>query len=200
MVAMAHVPEQPVLNLVGDKVALGPVTRDVLPLWLRWENDFELTRLDGGKMPVMTLDRLEALFDEGLKSPGDGSVRFLVYERASLRPIGTTNLDSIDRHHRKAEFGISIGERDCWGRGYGTEATRLTLDYAFTVLGLYSVVLYTAAYNERAVRAFARAGFREVGRRRQALRLGDRFHDEVVMDCLAAEFDSPLLATQVAAG
>jgi diamine N-acetyltransferase len=199
MVPTVHVPDQPVLNLVGEKVALGPVTRDVLPVWLRWENDFAITRLDGGKMGVMTRERLEALLDEELKSAGDGSVRFLVYERATLRPIGTTNLDTIDRHHRKAEFGICIGERDLWGKGYGTEATRLTLDYAFTVLGLHSLVLYTASYNARALRAFARAGFREVGRRREALRLGEQFHDEVVMDCVAADFASPLLAAQITA-
>jgi diamine N-acetyltransferase len=148
----------------------------------------------------MTQERLEALLDEELKSAGDGAVRFLVYERATMRPIGTTNLDTVDRHHRKAEFGICIGEKECWGRGYGTEATRLTLDYAFTVLGLHSVHLAVAAYNGPAIRCYLKAGFRESGRRREALRLGERFHDEVVMDCLAGEFASPVLAQLVAVG
>jgi RimJ/RimL family protein N-acetyltransferase len=195
-----HASTEPVLNVVGERVALGPVHRGVLPLWLRWENDFAVTRTDGGKMGVMTQERLEGLFDEGLKNQGQDAIRFLLYERATLRPIGTTNLDGIDRHHRKAEFGICIGEKDCWGKGYGTEATRLTLDYAFTVLGLHSVVLNVASYNEPAIRAYRRAGFREAGRRREALRLGERFHDEVVMDCLAVEFESPLLAALVAGG
>jgi diamine N-acetyltransferase len=193
----AHAQEQPVLNVIGELVALGPVRRDVLPTWLRWENDFEVTRTDGGKMGVMTRERLEALVDETLKSADDGALRFLVYERATMRPVGTTNLDGIDRHHRKAEFGICIGEKECWGKGYGTEATRLTLDYAFTVLGLHSVHLAVAAYNRPAIRCYLKAGFRETGRRREALRLGERFHDEVVMDCLAGEFTSPVLARLV---
>jgi RimJ/RimL family protein N-acetyltransferase len=68
----------------------------------------------------------------------------------------------------------------------------LLLDYAFSVLGLHNVMLDVAGYNERAIRAYRRAGFREIGRRRQSYRLGDRVYDQVFMDCLATEFESPL--------
>lgn len=181
--------QDPIINITGQKVALGPVRRDVLPLWLKWENDFEVTRTEGGRLNVMTRERLEKIWDEASRE----GIRFLVYELPAMRPIGTTNLAHIDRSHRTAEFGISIGERDCWGKGYGTEATVLTLDYAFTGLGLHNVVLNVVAYNERGIRTYRRAGFREVGRRRQAWWFGGQAHDVFIMDCLATEFSSPVL-------
>jgi RimJ/RimL family protein N-acetyltransferase len=62
------------------------------------------------------------------------------------------------------------------------------LDYAFNVLGLHSVRLAVFSFNERAQRAYERAGFRVIGRWREAKRLGGRAYDVVYMDCLAREF------------
>ncbi len=83
-----------------------------------------------------------------------------MYELATQRPIGTAGEFDVDHRRRTAKFGIAIGERDCWGKGYGTEATRLVLDYGFVALGLHNVWLWTVGPNERAIRAYARAGFR----------------------------------------
>ena len=105
-----------------------------------------------------------------------------------MRPIGFTEWRHIHGANRTADYGIVIGEKDCWGKGYGTETTRLMLEYAFTVFNLHSVLLTTNAFNERAMRTYLRAGFREVGRWRESHRFGDRLYDEVVMDCLASEF------------
>ncbi len=95
---------------------------------------------------------------------------------------------NINHFHRTAEFGIMIGEKECWGKGYGTEATRLVLDYGFSSLGLHNIMLRAFSFNERALRAYRRAGFREFGRRREAIRLGGQAYDDVQMDCLATEF------------
>ena len=69
------------------------------------------------------------------------------------------------------------------------------LDYAFTALGLHDVYLTVNAYNAAGLRASAKAGFREFGRRRQCEAMGGRRWDVVYMDCLATEFVSPVLAT-----
>jgi RimJ/RimL family protein N-acetyltransferase len=87
-----------------------------------------------------------------------------------------------------------IGEKECWGKGYGTETTTLMLDYGFTLLGLHNICLSVFSFNERGIRAYTRAGFREIGRRREAICLAGRAHDIVFMDCLASEFQSPALA------
>ena len=177
------------LNITGAKVALGPHRRDLLPLYQRWINDFEVRVNLGGRVGPMTREAEEAWY-EGV-SKASGSAHFTIYEAGTLRPLGTTALHDIDHFHRTAEFGIMIGERDCWGKGYGTETTHLMLGYGFTHLNLHNIMLRVFSTNGRAVRAYTRAGFRECGRRRECRRAGGAVCDEVFMDCLAAEFVMP---------
>ena len=131
--------ESPIINITGDKVALGPLRRDLLPLYQRWINDFSTLRTLGLPPTVMTLEQETAWYDAQVTS--ERSASFTIYERATGRPIGNTGLHEIDYRNRKATFGIMIGEADCRGKGYGTEATRLLLDYAFKALGLHNVML-----------------------------------------------------------
>jgi RimJ/RimL family protein N-acetyltransferase len=182
----------PVINITGEKVALGPSNREHVPLFARWDNDFSVTLFAGDPLRPSTRDFIEANYDRYNKEEPRHWAGFMIYELATLRPIGVTELRNIDQPRRTAEYGISIGEKDCWSKGYGTETTILVLDYAFNVLNLHNVMLDTFAYNERAIRAYTRAGFREIGRRREAQRLGGRVYDIVYMDCLASEFCSPL--------
>jgi RimJ/RimL family protein N-acetyltransferase len=88
---------------------------------------------------------------------------------------------------------IFIGGRSDWGKGYGAETARLMLDYGFTALGLDNIMLRVYSTNVRGIRAYTRAGFREVGRRRAAHRIGASAVDVVLMDCLPAEFRGPVL-------
>jgi RimJ/RimL family protein N-acetyltransferase len=179
-------PEQPILNIVGQKVCLGPVQRRLLPLYQHWLNDFEVARTLMIQMRSVTLEAEEAWYDRITKSQRD--VVFAIYERTGLRPIGNTGLHNIDHFNRTADFGILIGEKACWGKGYGTESTRLMLDYAFSTLGLHNILLQAFDYNQRGMRAYEKAGFRTIGRRREAHRLGGQACDIVLMECLSTEF------------
>ena len=96
-----------------------------------------------------------------------------------------TNLKEIDHRHGTAEFVIFIGAADARGKGYGTETTRLMLDYAFAALGLHNAMLSVYAYNPAARRAYEKAGFRECGRRRESVWMGGRLWDTIYMEALA---------------
>jgi RimJ/RimL family protein N-acetyltransferase len=102
--------------------------------------------------------------------------------------IGNIGLHRIDLKNRTAVLGIFIGEKDFWGKGYGREAIRVMLRYAFFELGLNRVELETFDFNERAMRCYKAVGFKEVGVRRKAFFRDGAFHDLVLMDLLAAEF------------
>lgn len=195
---MANDPEAmtPIIAFAGERVALGPMRRELLPLYHRWANDFIVERGNGAVFVPVTLAEQEAALDA--HGSNRQMIRFTVYERASLRPIGVTMLTDISRWHGTAEFAIMLGERDAWGQGYGTETTRLLLDYAFTACGLHNVMLKVHAFNERAIRAYRRAGFEEIGRRRSVIPLVGVRYDDVYMDCIASEFESPLLARLLA--
>ncbi|MGI8690769.1 MAG: GNAT family N-acetyltransferase [Thermomicrobiales bacterium] len=188
--------EQPIVNIVGEKVALGPMHRDLLPLVTRWSNDLAARRNVTVPLP-QTLEQRIAQYERD--TTDEGSADFAVYERAilpggHLRPIGTVGLFDINDRNGRADFGIFIGEAEARGKGYGTEATRLMLDYAFIALGLRNVALTVGEWNVAGQRAYAKAGFREYGRRRQCWMMGGRWWDEIAMDCLAMEFESPVLA------
>lgn len=181
----------PILNIEGDLVALGPLRRDLLSLYQRWINDLDTTRtLDLPPRP-MTMEKELDWYDRQSKTEDD--VPFTIYERETLRPIGNTGLHGVDHRNRSATFGILIGEPECRGKGYGTEATRLMLDYAFTALGLHNVMLTVFEFNPAGIRAYEKAGFKAIGRRRKCRMMGGKLWDEVHMDCLSSEFESPVL-------
>ena len=180
-----------ILNIIGDQVALGPLRRDLVPLYQRWRNDFHVQRTFGDVPMGRTEEWVTAWYER--QATTTDALWFTIYERATLRPIGHTDLFHVDYRNRTAEWGILIGEADARGKGYGTETARLMLDYAFTALGLHSVLLTTDEYNLAGRRAYEKAGFREFGRRRQCTWMNGRYWDLVYMDCLATEFTSPVL-------
>lgn len=87
-------------------------------------------------------------------------VQFIICEKAVNRDVGSVYLRDIDREKRCAEYGVFIGEEDALGKGYGTQAANLILNYAFEVLGLRSIFLRVFADNIRARKSYEKAGFR----------------------------------------
>ncbi len=188
-------PSQPVLNVVGERAALGPLRRDLAPLYHEWENDL-LTSRNRGVSPVpRTLEQVI----EGYGSPAtEREVWFTVYECQAWIPVGITWLSEVSYRDRTASFSIFLGTSNR-GKGYGTEAARLVLDYAFTVLGLHNVMLIVAEFNTAGRRAYEKVGFRVFGTRTQSYPVAGRLWDDIYMECLATEFLSPHLLQVYAA-
>lgn len=172
-----------VLMIRGELVGLGPMRRELAGTYYRWVNDLRVIRTLAMPNRPMSLEAETAWLDGALPG-GTSATMFTIYELATLRPIGNTGLEEIDLENGTAEFGIMIGEPDAWGKGFGTEATRLMLGYAFDVLGLHNVQLQVYANNLRAVRAYERAGFQRIGARRAARRIGRERCDVIYMDAV----------------
>ncbi len=189
---MARTEEEPIINISGERVVLGPFHQGIVPLLSKWENDFEVAFFSGDPLRSIPRGTTEGRFEQNYRDIARDRIEFIIYEKQTLRPIGIAELRRINYRSRTGEYGILIGEKDCWSKGYGTETTRLMLDYGFSVLGLHNISLETYAYNERAVRAYERAGFRIIGRRREVNRWGGKLYDEILMDCLSTEFETPL--------
>ncbi|MGI9254173.1 MAG: GNAT family N-acetyltransferase [Thermomicrobiales bacterium] len=169
-------------------MGLGPMDRSMLPLILRWVNDPLTAELDGDTFQPFAAEAFEAIWAPLLRGERPGWVGFAIWLLAEERPIGMLNLRDVLTPQRTAEFGITIGDPRDRGLGYGTEATRLALGFAFRNLGVNNVLLDTMSGNLAAIRAYAKAGFREIGRIREARRFGPHRYDVVLMDCLASEF------------
>lgn len=180
----------PLLWMRGQRAALGPFTRELAELYWRWEN--EPTVIAGmGRQTPESLEARLAGYDAQARSMGT-IPRFTIYDltRGGVPvPVGTSAL-RIDHYVRTAEFIILLGE-DGRGRSLATEATRLTLDYAFTISALRSVWLKVLAPNTGAIAAYDKAGFRHAGRLRRAGYWNGTEADELIMDVVADEYQDP---------
>lgn len=177
----------PDLIVRGERAALGPLRVDLAGAFARWSNDPEARR--GVLRRGIRTAETEAEWIRGAMATGaehrPEAVSFVVYDVADLAPVGSAGLFEIDHLMGRARLGIIIGERR--GQGIGTDAVRLVLRWAFADLGLHNVMLEAMAWNERALHAYTRAGFREFGRRRGALVSEGRRCDEVFMDAIAPD-------------
>jgi RimJ/RimL family protein N-acetyltransferase len=151
----------------GERVYLRATERSDVPTFVRWFNDADVLRNLAMSSP-MSLAAEEGWFDRMLAAQGTTDLHFVICLLADDRPIGTTGLHAIDRANGTAEFGIAIGEKAEWGKGYGTDATRAICDFGFGELRLERIGLYVYAGNERGRRAYEKAGFTFEGTLRRA--------------------------------
>jgi RimJ/RimL family protein N-acetyltransferase len=174
--------------LAGPRAALGPLRTDLAALYARWWNDREVRR-GLSSIDIWTVEAAEKWVTEaGAASTGQQptAAHFTVYATAEAVPVGTLALMSIDHRHRRADFGILIGDRR--GEGIGGDATLLTLEWAFEVIGLENVLLSVLPSNQAGIRAYEKAGFKVIGRRRNAAASTGAREDELLMDAVAADF------------
>lgn len=184
---------EPDFVVVGEKVALGPLRRDLAALYARWVNQLEVRRgLDhlGIATPQSQEKWVEESVEKGAKDEPE-AIEFTIYDRTDSTPVGTAGLFGIGHAHGTAKFGIAIGDRR--GQGLGTEATRLVLDFAFHVLHLRNVLLETLAWNVAGLTAYERAGFRRIGVRRGSVISRGRPTDVVLMDAVPEDFGPSVL-------
>ena len=97
------------------------------------------------------------------------------------RAIGSVYVRDIDLEHKKAEYGIFIGETDCLGKGYGTEAAELMIEYAFEFLGIHKLMLRVYAENERAIKSYEKAGFVKEAYLKDDVFVQGKYRDVVLM-------------------
>jgi len=176
--------------LQGARVRLRALEpADVDTIW-QWHHDHEFHLLDGWLYPAsrkQVVDFIEAASDPSFQN------LWLGIETEDAALIGYATLKRARPEHRSAEFGIAI-ERGHWNAGYGTDATRTILRFAFIEMGLHRVELGVLDTNARAQRVYEKCGFQVEGRARESRFRDGRWHDTIRMSILAHEFaalDSP---------
>ena len=173
-------------RIEGNLVVLRRHVADNVEAFRRWYGDPEVARLARYQDTPMREDEVNRFFQ--IRALGPESLTMAIHERATDRLIGTCAFSQLDGENGSAMYHITIGEKDTWGRGYGTEATQLMLDHAFGTLGLHRVALAVFEFNERAIRAYATCGFLTEGRAREAVWRDGRWWDELSMSVLAPEW------------
>ncbi len=119
----------------------------------------------------------------------ENSVSFLIRALADDRALGFIGIEDIKWTHGDAWVGIGIGNREDWGKGYGTDAMRIAQRYAFTELNLHRLSLNVFEENVRAVKSYSKAGFVVEGRMRQFIHRDGQRTDLIFMGILRSEWE-----------
>lgn len=154
----------------------------------RWQRDAEFLRLLDSET-ALPLPVAQNKTDMQAIVARESSLAFMIRTLSDDRVIGFVGLGRLLWTHGDAWLGIGLGEREYWGKGYGTDALRLILRYGFTELNLHRVSLGVFEYNPRAVRSYEKAGFVLEGRTRQDVRRDGRYWDSLWMGILREEWE-----------
>ena len=168
-----------VVFLDGWRLYLRPPCKDDLPYLTRWINDEEVWQFLKLSLPMS--ESAETAWLEGLDKRKDTDIILVIVDKKTGKPIGSMGIHRINWKDRRAATGALIGDKRYWGKGYGTEAKMLLLNYAFNTLNLRKVCSAALAFNERSVAYSKKCGYREEGVLKEHLFKKGRYWDEVLL-------------------
>jgi diamine N-acetyltransferase len=171
--------------LSGEKVYLRPIEAPDLPLFYQWANDPETRGLTGEIRPseyAATVEYYEKITKESDR------VWLAVVVRETDQVIGETGLLRMFPAWRTTDWSLIIGEKSARGKGYGTEAALLMLDYAFGYQNFHRVAIGVVGFNAGALQFYERLGFQREGIQQDGYYYDHRYHDFVMMRMLEHEF------------
>jgi len=184
--------EMPAMNdqLHGETVRLSAESPEVMAIQLfQWDQDTEWFRLLDTEPPrLFSEKKVKEWLEKDLDKPRLDEMYFAIRTLEDDILIGFIGLFNLVMHHGDALVAIALGERKYWGKGYGTDAMRVMLRYAFNELNLRKVGLIVFEYNPRAIRSYEKVGFRHEGRIRGAMLREGRRWDWLYMGLLREEF------------
>jgi len=179
------------MMLKGEKVILRAVERDDMKRFHELERNVELVLLADGEWQPRPLAAIEKEFEKDLERE---NYSFFAIE-VDGKLIGGCGLHHSHRRDGSTEFGIGIYDPEYIGKGYGSDAIRTLLRWAFQIQNWRRVQLRTLACNERAIHVYQKLGFIEEGRLREQVFFEGRYVDEVVMGLLRSEWEAKWSAT-----
>jgi len=163
---------------------------------IQWGRNSEYMRLlDSFPARQWSTKKVQGWVEKEQDQPQPDLFTFGIRTKGEDRLIGGISLDGVKWTHGESFLGIGLGDRQDWGKGYGTDAMRVILRYAFTELNLQRISLDVYAYNPRAIRAYEKIGFVHEGRTRNNLNREGKRWDTIYMGILKEEWEKSLLST-----
>lgn len=172
--------------LKGQKIGLRAMRREDLPVYQEWLNSKDVTKyLEMGWRPYSERD-LEAVYKEAVGATS--AIVFVVCDLKTDKPIGTAGLYFLHWPGRRAQYRILLGKPEKYGKGIGTEVTRLILKHGFERLNMNTIYLGVNAENAGAIKAYEKCGFVHEGTQREFIYNNGRYYDCVNMSILARDY------------
>jgi RimJ/RimL family protein N-acetyltransferase len=176
--------------LKGDLVRLAAFDPEELgKAYAIWNRDSEFKRLLDTSARLHSAKSTVDFFKKMIEEAKPENHFFSIRSLDDNRLLGDIGLDVVNNWiGRNAFVGIGIGDRNDWGKGYGTDAMKIMLRFAFTEVNLNRVILNVFEYNPRAIRSYEKAGFKHEGRMRGALLKDGKRWDMLYMGILREEW------------
>jgi RimJ/RimL family protein N-acetyltransferase len=169
-----------------EKVYLRPLEKADLPLCCRWINNPEIRQyLANQNLP--SLQKEEGWYDSLQKS--DKDLVLVITDKSNHAPLGTIGLSGIDWRNHFGTTGALIGEKEYWGKGYGTEAKLLLLKHAFDTLGLEKIGSSVLGNNPRSKAYLEKTGYHEEGCRQRHYLVNGKKVDDYIMAIFREDFE-----------
>lgn len=167
--------------IAGEHIILRAFEREDAERCYRWMNDPNIVRTLKSRYPIAFQNEIEWL-DRAMKVSASDSERHFAIERKDDRThIGNASIHEIDWVSRTAAFGLFVGEPSAWNRGFGTDAIRTLVRFAFDEMNLRKLHINVFDYNDRAKHVLEAQGFVQEGRLRQEFYREGAFHDIVIL-------------------
>jgi RimJ/RimL family protein N-acetyltransferase len=163
------------------------MTSEDIEIYHGWRNDIEVMKSTAPFLDIYQIEETEEFVNQVILG-SQSSKSYIIVEKESNKPIGITSLINIDYKNRNAECIIDIGDKTSWGKGYGTEALKLLLDYSFLEMNLHKVSLRVFSFNNRAIKLYEKIGFQHEGRSRESIFREGKWHDIIHMSILQKEY------------
>jgi RimJ/RimL family protein N-acetyltransferase len=176
--------------ICGNRVRLRGVERSDLPKFQEWLNDPEVNEGLGMYLPLSTSDEEQWFNSVSRMQPDEKPLSIEIKQGRGWRLVGNVGFFNLEWTNRSSEFGIFIGDKTIWNRGYGTEAVQLLLQHGFETLNLHRIFLRVFSTNPRARRSYEKAGFILEGTLREAVYRHGRYADVHIMSVLRSEWNA----------
>lgn len=174
----------------GKKVALRLAQRKDFPLLYKWINNPEIAKFWYGRDKSRSKEWVEKHFTPMVQGKGESQCWIIEVQKKPIGFIYNTpeKEDDGTRFSGRVELDIMIGEKGKWGKGYGTDALRTMINYAFTKQGAERVFIMARVSNVRAIHVYEKVGFKKEGILRHYEKFESKWIDCVMMSILRGEF------------
>lgn len=175
-------------KIQGDLVMLQSISKcNCNEVYLAWLNDISVNRYLETRWEEQSIEKIISFVEDINNS--SHSWLFGIFERKTGKHIGNIKIGPVHLRYSYADISYFIGDKDCWGKGYATEAILLITKFGFKELGLHRLQAGAFSLNIGSIKALIKAGYKEEGRLREQLYTENLIDDRICLAMLKHEFE-----------
>lgn len=173
----------------GQKVRLREYRSEDVKLAQNYVNDPEVKKLMSPGIPYLYTLEDEQKWFERVSGASKDNYDFAIETLGDNKYIGGCGINSVDWKNRVATIGIFIGDKNYWGKGYGSDAINILIKFIFEQMNMHKISLHVFSYNERAIKCYEKCGFVKEGIMREEIFFDGRYYDDIAMGLLKKEYN-----------